>query len=107
MQHIYADVHDWIWKKHNIDRFNGEKFKAQWGTIRSIAMRFKKIDDLKYHLFDTANPKAYLKHGVAKYLWAEKQRLEKFQEFVNNLNDDNAQSAIINLASEMQKALNK
>ena len=46
---------------------------------------------------------AYLTHGVAADKWSERGRLNTFKEFFKNLDDNNAQMAIINLAAEMSK----
>ena len=110
---VYEMVNEWVDAHKGI--FKGETFASQWGTIRSIAMQNKKLCDLKSELFEKTkvnrNEKsvsdAYLTHGVAADKWKERGRLKLFKEFVENLSDENAQIAIINLASEMQKECRK
>lgn len=110
---IYETVNDWV--DHHKDLFKGATFASQWGTIRSIAMQHKKLCDLKLELFGKTKvdrngksvPDAYLTHGVAADKWKERGRLNMFKEFVEKLSDENAQIAIINLASEMQKECRK
>ena len=110
---VYEMVNEWVDAHKSI--FKGEAFASQWGTIRSIAMQNKKLCDLKLELFEKTkvdrNGKsvsdAYLTHGVAADKWKERGRLKLFKEFVEKLSDENAQIAIINLASEMQKECRK
>jgi len=110
---VYEMVNEWVDAHKGI--FKGETFASQWGTIRSIAMQNKKLCDLKSELFEKTKvdrngksvPDAYLTHGVAADKWKERGRLKLFKEFVENLSDENAQIAIINLASEMQKECRK
>jgi hypothetical protein len=116
---IYTLVNKWV--DDNKDKFQGETFASQWGTIRSIAMRNKSLKKIKYELFErttTRNgqtiPDAYLTHGVAAEKWSERGRKKAFEDFINGykskddikfnpLTDDNVQMAIINLAAEMAK----
>ena len=110
---VYAMVNEWVSAHKGI--FKGEAFASQWGTIRSIAMQNRKLHDLKSELFEKTEvnrygktvPDAYLTHGVAADKWKERGRLKLFKEFVGKLSDENAQVAIINLASEMQKECRK
>ena len=98
--------------------FTSENFASQWGTIRSIAMQSKTKNDLEIELFTKTMEKsitkngetkkvkidnAYLTHGVAKDKWEEKGRINKFKNFFEGLTDENAQTAIINLAAQMAK----
>lgn len=96
---VYKIVNDWINKNKN--KFNGDRFASQWGTIRSIAMTHSKLEELKKLLYGDAN--AYLTHGVAAEKWSERGRLRVFKDFVEQLNEKNCQIAIINLAAEMAK----
>ena len=110
---VYEMVNEWVNAHKGI--FKGETFASQWGTIRNIAMQNKKLCDLKLELFEKTKvdrdgksvPDAYLTHGVAADKWKERGRLKLFKEFVEKLSDENAQVAIINLASEMQKDCRK
>jgi len=101
---VYEMVNTFV--KENIDRFSEDKFASQWGTIRSLAMRFPSKEALKTELFQKET--GYLVHGVAKDKWEEKRRLEKFKEFFEDksLTDENIQLAIVNLASQMAKKCN-
>lgn len=105
---VYKRVNNWVGKHSPL--FKGDIFASQWGTIRSIAMKHKSKAVLQNELFDKKierNGKnvsnAYLTHGVAAEKWSEKGRLKVFRDFVETLNEDNAQMAIINLAAEMAK----
>lgn len=110
---VYEMVNEWVALHKGI--FKGEAFASQWRTIRSIAMQNKKLCDLKSELFEKTKvdrygksvSDAYLTHGVAADKWKERGRLKLFKEFVEKLSDENAQVAIINLASEMQKECRK
>lgn len=106
---IYELVNDFV--EANKKKFHGDSFASQWGTIRSIAMKHRTRKELQDELFNkltTRNgkdiPNAYLTHGVAKGKWEEQGRYNVFKDFFKNLSDDNAQMALINLASEMAKA---
>lgn len=105
---VYEMVNFWADKNEKI--FKGDLFASQWGKIRSIAMKYKTKKELTNELFDKTKdkdgkeiPDAYLSHGVAADKWSERGRKKEFEEFVEALNDDNAQIAIINLAAEMAK----
>ena len=107
-KNVYAMVNKWVGDNNKL--FRGKAFASQWGNIRKIAMTYDKLDDLKNELFDKkidkngkTTPWAYLTHGVAKDKWKERGRLDLFKEFVNKLDNSNAQMAIINLAAEMAK----
>lgn len=99
-QDVYKKVNDWI-NVSNYTRFRGDAFASQWGAIRNIAMQHKNKNELMSALF--GDSEGYLTHGVAKDKWDESGRRDTFKTFVDNLNDDNAQIAIINLAAEMAK----
>lgn len=93
---IYRLVNEWVEK--NKSKFKGKQFASQWGTIRSIAMMYRPKDELKKKIM------GYLDHGVAKDKWNEKNRINCLVTFFKDLDDSNAQLAIINLAAEMAKA---
>ncbi len=97
-------------KEYRSDYVGKESFASQWGNIRKIAMQYKTKAEIEIELFTKVKkrdgkdvPDAYLTHGVAKEKWDDRGRREKLQEFFKNLNEDNVQFAIINLASEMAK----
>ena len=98
---VYEMVNKWVDNHNGPRQFKDEHFASQWGAIRSIAMRYSKKEELVQELYGKED--AYLTHGVAKDKWAERCRLEHFKDFVETLDDRNAQMAIINLASQMQK----
>lgn len=98
----------------NAGRFSGERFASQWGTIRTIAMQYKKSKDIKDKLFAQSNDKTkcgYLTHGVAKEQWDKRDRRTLLQKFVEDVEKeaykknygDITAKALINLASEMAK----
>lgn len=93
---IYLLVNTWV--TDNKPKFKGNQFASQWGTIRSIAMRYRSKEELKNKI------EKYLNHGVAKDKWVEKGRILSLLEFFKYIDDSNAQLAIINLAAEMAKA---
>ena len=111
---VYTKVNQFVDKYSK--KFLVESFASQWGTIRSIAMKWHKKEDLNRELLDKPverNGKvineAYLVHGVAKDKWEESGRLKAFKEFFNDeeLNDSNIRLALINLASQMAKLYRK
>jgi hypothetical protein len=105
-QEILKLVNDFV--KENKNDFIKENFASQWGAIRSIAMQYSKMDEIKKALFDKAT--GYLTHGVAKDKWDERGRRNKFEKFVTENSakyDKDFKSAIINLASEMAKISKK
>ncbi len=105
---VYEKVNKWVCDNEKL--FKGKTFASQWGNIRSIAMKNKSKQALLNELFDKerekygkAVPDGCLTHGVAAEKWAEQGRKVRFESFVRELTDENAQLAIINLASEMAK----
>jgi len=84
-------------------KFNGDKFKSQWGSIRSIAMKNPSYQDLVNKLFEPK--KGYLSHGVAMEKWKKGERLDDFKDFFETLPSEGnfAQLVIINLAAQMAK----
>ena len=105
---VYNLVNNWV--DVNKHLFAGETFASQWGKIRNIALKHKSKADIINELFLKTRSKdgkevsdAYLTHGVAEEKWSERGRLERFKKFVEALSEDNAQTAIINLAAQMAK----
>lgn len=101
--------------------FKGQSFASQWGSIRSIAMAHPTKKEILNELFDKTEQRwhypspndqssgnkpiktAYLIHGVASNRWDKQQRKEKLRSFINNVNDNYVQQAVVTLASEMAK----
>ena len=81
--------------KH-VDKFKGERFSSQWGSIRSIAMVISHKDDLVKAV------RNFLDHGVAEEQWNENGRRKCLEEVMNTSNIS-LQELLINLASEMAK----
>lgn len=77
--------------------FKKGTFASQWGSIRSIAM----ITSDSQTIIDDID--SYLSHGVAKEKWEERGRKKRLDEFMNKNVDNDLQSIMINLASEMAK----
>lgn len=77
--------------------FTKGKFASQWGSIRSLAM----ITSDSHALIKAID--AFLDHGVAKDKWEEQNRKGKLDEFMLQHVNEDLQSIIINLASEMAK----
>ncbi len=107
-EEVYQMVNDFT--NQNADLFSSHAFASQWGSIRSLAHQYPKIEDLRNELFEKKIQKygkqidfAYLTHGIAKEKWAERNRMKKFKEFFDKLTDENVQFAIVNLAAEMAK----
>lgn len=103
------------------NKFRGDAFASQWGNIRSIAMANPTKSALKKALFEVVyveeqkyvkgvlqpvmveHRNGYLEHGIAKDKWKRGNRYGAFKKFFDDLDDDNAQIALVNLASEMAK----
>lgn len=77
--------------------FKKGKFASQWGSIRSLAM----ITSDSQQLITAID--AFLSHGVAKDKWEEQNRKGRLDEFMQQHVNEDLQSIIINLASEMAK----
>lgn len=77
--------------------FQGEQFAAQWGFIRSLAMSIEDKDKL-YSAIET-----FLSHGVAEEKWRDQNRKTLLLAIMNHYMDEDLQSVLINLASEMAK----
>ena len=82
--------------KENADKFKGERFASQWGSIRSLAMVTSDAGQLE------RNVRNFLKHGVAEEQWNENGRRECLEEVMSTPNIC-LQELLINLASEMAK----
>ena len=81
--------------KHD-DKFNGERFASQWGSIRSLAMITSDATELEKSVI------TFLDHGVAEEQWKENGRRKCLEEVMNTPNIS-LQELLINLASEMAK----
>lgn len=77
--------------------FKKGKFASQWGSIRSLAMITSDSQDLIKAI------DAFLDHGVAKDKWGEQNRKGRLDEFMLQHVNEDLQSIMINLASEMAK----
>lgn len=77
--------------------FKKGKFASQWGSIRSLAM----ITSDSQQLITAID--AFLNHGVAKDKWEEQNRKGRLDEFMLQHVNEDLQSIMINLASEMAK----
>ena len=77
--------------------FKKGKFASQWGSIRSLAMITPDSHDLIKAI------DAFLDHGVAKDKWEEQNRKGKLDDFMLKHANEDLQSIMINLASEMAK----
>jgi hypothetical protein len=119
---VYQDVNDFVEDKENCKLFSNTAFASQWGAIRDIAMEHHSKQSLEEELFTKTMEKTrrgapkkgqekvhigYLTHGVAAEKWSKRGRLRKFKVFFDKLTDENAQLALINLASEMAKIYRK
>jgi len=98
---IYEQVNEFV--KKNAGKFKGDRFASQWGNIRSLAMTAKDDESLRQELWETED--GYLVHGVAKNKWKKYSRLKTLQEFAEKYKSGNLREAMINLASEMAKAI--
>lgn len=77
--------------------FKKGKFASQWGSIRSLAM----ITSDSQQLIKAID--AFLDHGVAKDKWEEQNRKGRLDAFMLQHVNEDLQSIMINLASEMAK----
>ena len=77
--------------------FKKGKFASQWGSIRSLAM----ITSDSQQLITAID--AFLSHGVAKDKWEEQNRKGQLDKFMLQHVNEDLQSIMINLASEMAK----
>lgn len=96
-QSLYQDVNDFVSLYGN--RFTGEQFASQWGSIRNIAMIATEEGNIPTMI------RAFLDHGVAKAKWEERGRKEALEQFMTNTY--NIRERIMNLASEMAKKCRK
>ena len=77
--------------------FKKGKFASQWGSIRSIAM----ITSDSHQLITAID--TFLSHGVAQAKWEEQNRKGRLDHFMSQHANEDLQSIMINLASEMAK----
>ena len=77
--------------------FRRGKFASQWGSIRSLAM----ITSDGQQLITAID--AFLSHGIAKDKWEEQNRKGRLDQFMGDHVNEDLQSIMINLASEMAK----
>ena len=124
-QMIYREVNAFV--RTYKDRFTGERFASQWGTIRSIASQHFTYDEIMVELYDKTiqktrtlenkksdEPFAYLTHGVAAEKWKKQKRADILKDFIKNVHEkgqamcgcDCVSTALINLAAEMGKLKN-
>jgi len=98
---VYEKVNQFV--VANSDKFRDGVFASQWGTIRSLAMQFRKPNELEKELY--LNDKSYLKHGVAAEKWRERDRIKLLEKFIADFakRENRIPDAIINLSAEMAK----
>lgn len=77
--------------------FKKVQFASQWSSIRSIAM----VTPESRQLIAAIN--AFLSHGVALAKWEEYNRKDRLDNFMQQHVNEDLQSIMINLASEMAK----
>jgi len=94
-QTVYRIVQDEVRQLENI--FKKGKFASQWGSIRSLAMVFSN----SRQLIDAIDE--FLSHGVAQAKWEEQNRKGRLDSFMEQHANEDLQSIMINLASEMAK----
>lgn len=94
-QNVYQIVQDEV--ANLSPYFRNGKFASQWGSIRSLAM----ITSDGHQLI--TNIDAFLSHGVAQEKWEEQNRKSRLDRFMAEHENDDLQSIMINLASEMAK----
>lgn len=98
-QSLYQDVNDFV---HDYgDKFKGEQFASQWGSIRNIAMIVPDESQIKEQI------ETFLTHGVAEAKWNEHGRREVFVKFMEDCTEKNIRDRVMNLASEMAKICRK
>lgn len=127
--YIYEEVNKFT--NNYAVKFQNDVFASQWGSIRSIAMRCKNVEELRRELFDktrtiiheptrTDNMRyekvvnaAYLNHGIAMEKWDEsrvkllKQFIDEIAKHRNEFKRDISIEAVVNLASQMAKKCKK
>ncbi len=117
-EYIRKKVNEFVEKNEN--KFKGDRFASQWGSIRTIAMQYKTYDEIWKQLFTKTEikykgrgpePAAYLTHGVAKDKWSKSDRKKALEDFIREMDKskygDITAKALINLASEMAKICKK
>lgn len=102
---IYEQVN--AFRQNYGNRFVGETFASQWGSIRALAMQCQSYEEIWDSLFGekevNGHKKGYLVHGVAKDKWEHSGRKKCLQDFLEQNPRDISVELLINLASEMQK----
>ncbi len=91
---IYEQVNSFV-KSHSEKFRNDEKFAAQWGQIRNIAMQS--------HINIKEKVICYIGHGVAEEKWRKNKRKDILEKFMAKFDDKHIAKVLINLASEMAK----
>ena len=94
-QTVYRVVQKEVEKLERL--FKKGKFASQWCSIRSLAMTTSDSQQLITAI------DAFLSHGVAKDKWEEQNRKGKLVDFMLQHANEDLQSIMINLASEMAK----
>lgn len=94
-QNVYQIVQDAVALFEPI--FCKGTFASQWGSIRNIAM----ISPDSHILISYID--SYLSQGIAKDKWEERGRKNRLDSFMEVNKDNDLQSIMINLASEMAK----
>lgn len=97
-QKLYDAVNEFV--NENGNKFKGEQFASQWGSIRNIAMIVPNEKDIPNKILK------FLSSGVAKDKWEEGGRKGTLEKFMKD-NKANIRDIIINLASEMAKKCRK
>lgn len=97
-RYIYDQVKAFVNNRSNLNKFKGERFASQWGTIRSIAMNSRPESIVK-------NIDDYLNHGVAKEKWDDRGRRNLLLTTLKAIPGDAIKEFAINLSSEMAKKL--
>lgn len=77
--------------------FKKGRFASQWSSIRSLAMVTSDSQQL-ITAIDT-----FLSHGIAKDKWEDQNRKKRLDEFMQQHVNEDLQSIMVNLASEMAK----
>lgn len=96
---IYKMVNEWLAQNRSL--FLGKKkFSSQWGAIRDIAMSTPDDAAIKQRVVD------FISHGVKAVDW-DGIRSDKLKEFMDNNSVQGMRNAIVNLASEMAKEMQK
>lgn len=93
--YIYEVVYDFVTNYKQF--FESNDFASQWGTIRNIAMQHKGKIEITNRLTE------YITNGVASDKWSKKNRCGLLRDFLDRLDEQDIQLAVINLAANMAK----